>query len=290
MTGNDNYNPSAILRPIVTPILEITTETPRTKAFTISAPSIAKEAVPGQFMMVWVPGIDEIPMSISNVNQDVEFAAARVGDATTRLHELKKGDLLGVRGPLGNGFVFPKTPEEKILLLVAGGCGSPPIAFAAAVAIRMGFVVDVALGATRKAELLFYKRFKGLETQGVRRLVVATDDGSEGLLGTAVDAATFLLDTDPAYSACFACGPEGMLVNLNSLLLKYSIPLQVSLERYMKCGVGLCGHCIIDMEGRRVCHEGPVFDAKLLKESDFGKVTRDATGKKEPIQFDSNAS
>ncbi len=290
MTMNDNFNPSAIIRPIVTPILGVTTETPRTKAFTISAPSIGKHAVPGQFVMVWVPGIDEIPMSISSVNQGVEFAAARVGDATTQLHKLKKGDLLGVRGPLGKGFVFPKATEEKIMLLVAGGCGSPPIAFAATMAIRMGFVVDVALGATSKAELLFFNRFKDLETQGVRRFVVATDDGSDGLLGTSVDAATFLLDTDPAYSACLACGPEGMLVNLNTLLQKYSIPLQVSLERYMKCGVGLCGHCIIDLEGSRVCHEGPVFDAKNLEESDFGKVTRDATGKKEPLQFESNTS
>ena len=290
MTANKNFNPTTILRPIVTPILGITTETPRTKAFTISAPSIAKKAVPGQFMMVWVPGIDEIPMSISRVNQGVEFAAARVGDATMRLHELNKGDLLGVRGPLGKGIVFPKAPEEKIMLLVAGGCGSPPIAFAAEVAIRLGFVVDVALGAPSKAELLFHNRFKELEAQGIRRLIVATDDGSEGLLGTSVDAATFLLDTDPAYSACFACGPEGMLVNLYKLMQKHSIPLQVSLERYMKCGVGLCGHCIIDKKGTRVCHEGPVFDAKHLEESDFGKVTRDATGKKESLQFKSNPS
>jgi dihydroorotate dehydrogenase electron transfer subunit len=286
MTPNGNFNPSATVRPIVTPILNVTTETPKTKVFTISAPNIAKEAVPGQFMMVWVPGIDEIPMSISSVNHGVEFAAARVGDATTQLHELKKGDLIGVRGPLGTGFEFPKAPGEKTMLLVAGGCGSPPIVFASAVAIRMGFMLDVALGATRKAELLFFNRFKQLKTQGLRRLVVATNDGSEGLLGTAVDAATFLLDTDPAYSICLACGPEGMLVNLYKLMQKFAIPLQVSLERYMKCGVGLCGHCIIDMDGRRVCVEGPVFDANRLEKSDFGKFTRDATGKKQPVQLE----
>ncbi|MHA2315732.1 MAG: iron-sulfur cluster-binding protein, partial [Candidatus Hermodarchaeia archaeon] len=73
------------------------------------------------------------------------------------------------------------------------------------------------------------------------------------------------------------------LVSLNLLLQKFPIPLQVSLERYMKCGVGLCGHCVIDSKGRRVCHEGPVFDAKTLKNTDFGRWTRNGTGKRHSV-------
>jgi dihydroorotate dehydrogenase electron transfer subunit len=219
-------------------------------------------------------------MSISNASGDqVEFAAARVGDATTALHKLKPGDLLGVRGPLGEGFVFPKKPKGKALLLVAGGCGTPPILFAGVTALDKGFVVDVALGATSNEELLFHQSFKELD---LRNLVVATDDGSEGIQGTSVDAATSLLEAKTKYAACLACGPEGMLASLDLLLQKCSIPLQVSLERYMKCGVGLCGHCIIDTKGRRVCHEGPVFEAKTLKNTDFGRWTRDSTGKRHP--------
>ncbi|MFX1342213.1 MAG: dihydroorotate dehydrogenase electron transfer subunit [Promethearchaeota archaeon] len=283
MTPNKYLTPSTALRPLVTPILNITTETPRTKRFTLSAAPIAQNATPGQFMMVWIPGSDEIPMSISNTGGDqVEFAAARVGDTTTALHKLKPGDLLGVRGPLGEGFVFPKKPKRKALLLVAGGCGSPPILFAAKTGLEKRYVVDVALGATTSKELLFHQSFKDLD---LRNLVIATDDGSEGIQGTSVDAATFLLETKSEYLAALACGPEGMLVNLDLLLQKFSIPLQVSLERYMKCGVGLCGHCIIDSKGRRVCQEGPVFDAKTLKNTDFGRWTRDSTGKRHSVNL-----
>jgi dihydroorotate dehydrogenase electron transfer subunit len=283
MTDKQNLTPSATLHPIVTPILNIKAETPRTKKFTLSAAPIAQNATPGQFMMVWIPGTDEIPMSISNASGDqVEFTAARVGDATTALHKLKPGDLLGVRGPLGEGFVFPKKPKGKSLLLVAGGCGTPPILFAAATAMKMGFVVDVALGATTGEELLFHQSFEELNP---RKLEVATDDGSEGIQGTSIDAAASLLETKPQYSLCLACGPEGMLVSLNLLLQKLPIPLQVSLERYMKCGVGLCGHCILDSTGRRVCHEGPVFDAKTLKNTDFGRWTRDDTGKRQSVNL-----
>ncbi len=281
MTTNKNLTPSATLHPIVTPILNVTAETPHIKRFTLSAAPIAQNATPGQFMMVWVPGIDEIPMSISNASGDqVEFAAARIGDATIALHKLRPGDLLGVRGPLGKGFVFPKKSKRKALLLVGGGCGTPPILFAAANALDKGFVVDVALGATTKEDLLFYQSFKELD---LRNLVVATDDGSEGIQGTSVDAAASLLEAKTRYATCLACGPEGMLVSLDLLLQKFSIPLQVSLERYMKCGVGLCGHCIIDSKGRRVCREGPVFDAKILKNTDFGRWTRDSAGKRHPV-------
>lgn len=278
MTTNKKLTPSTVLHPIVTPILNIKTETPRTKRFTLSAAQIAQNATPGQFMMVWIPGTDEIPMSISNASGDqVEFAAARVGDATTALHKLKPGDLLGVRGPLGKGFVFPKRSKEKALILVAGGCGTPPILFAAATTLEKGFVVDVVLGATTSEELLFHQSFKKLD---LRNLVIATDDGTEGIQGTSVDATAFLIEANSDYAAALACGPEGMLVNLNLLLQKFPIPLQISLERYMKCGVGLCGHCIIDTKGRRVCHEGPVFDVKTLKNTDFGRWTRDNTGKR----------
>lgn len=269
------------LRPVTGLILRITKETPRTKAFILAAPKIAHLAVPGQFIMVWIPGIDEIPMSLSSTDKStgfIEFTAAKVGDATKALHSKRKGDFLGIRGPLGNGFKFPNSPDNNRLLLVAGGCGSPPIVFAAELAKAKGFDVHVALGATTQTDLLFLHRFKQL----AKKLVIATDDGSMGIKGTTVDAATFMLDNDPVYAGCFACGPEGMLYNLAREITKYPILLQMSLERYMKCGVGLCGHCIIDKKGTRVCYEGPVFNAKQLSNTDFGKWTRDETGKRHP--------
>ncbi|MFX1317886.1 MAG: dihydroorotate dehydrogenase electron transfer subunit [Promethearchaeota archaeon] len=273
------------LRPFVGPIQQIRQETPRTKSFTLEATDIARAAVPGQFMMIWIPGVDEIPMSISAVRSSsgqVEFAAAKVGEATAALHRMKEGDLLGLRGPLGQGFKFPRSIDKGPLLCVAGGCGSPPLAFAAEWAVRKGHEVHVALGASTQSDLLFQKRFEA----HAQKVIIATDDGSEGIQGTSVDAAAFHLDIDSRYAACLACGPEAMLTSLAELLSKYPIPLQVSLERYMKCGIGLCGHCIIDNHGTRVCLEGPVFDAKILRKTDFGKWKRDGTGKRLP--FDSN--
>lgn len=278
-------NPSNLpygVRPIVGPIQEIKEQTPRTKSFTLVAPEIARSAIPGQFLMVWIPGVDEIPMSISSTKNPsglVEFAAAKVGPATEALHQMKEGELLGLRGPLGHGFTFPRSIDKGPILVVAGGCGSPPLAFATKLAVKKGHEIHVALGATTRAELLFRERFD----QHAQKVIVATDDGTDGIQGTSVDAAAFHLDVDSRYALCLACGPEGMLTSLVDLLTKYPIPLQLSLERYMKCGVGLCGHCIIDTKGTRVCHEGPVFDAKTLKKTDFGKWKRDSTGKQLPL-------
>jgi dihydroorotate dehydrogenase electron transfer subunit len=275
------------LRHHVTPILEISQETPRTKAFLLSAPEIARTAKPGQFMMVWIPGVDEIPMSIAAVEPDeghVEFAAAKVGAATRKLHKAKLGDLLGLRGPLGNGFELPRSkgaPPTQPLLVVAGGCGAPPILFATDSAVHGEWEVDVVLGATTEDELLYRRHFNCL----THTLILTTDDGSTGKEGTAVDGAKELLEERAkagaqGYAACLACGPEPMLTSLVKLTEKYNLPLQVSLERYMKCGVGICGHCIIDMKGSRVCVEGPVFQASQLYNTDFGKSILDAAGRR----------
>jgi dihydroorotate dehydrogenase electron transfer subunit len=279
MSPQGIFSASATVHPFVTPITKIKQETPRTKSFILSVPTIAPKAYPGQFLMVWIPGSDEIPMSIARIHgSQIEFAAAKVGEATTCLHALQVGDLLGLRGPLGKGFQFPSHAKSKRLLLVAGGCGAPPILFAATHAIKKGYNLDIILGATSKAELLFHDEFKKLRPDN---FLIATDDGTAGHHGTSVDLLKIHLKENRKYAASFACGPEGMLVNLYEALKSQPIPLQVSLERYMKCGVGICGHCIIDTQGRRVCHEGPVFDAKTLENTDFGRWTRDGSGKRQ---------
>ena len=113
--------PSSIIKPYMAPIQKIVEETPLVKSYQFKAPNIARSTQAGQFLMVWIPGIDEIPMSVSWVDKKkgvIEFAAARVGDATTHLHQLKKGAILGLRGPLGNGFTLPVAPDSKPLLIV----------------------------------------------------------------------------------------------------------------------------------------------------------------------------
>jgi len=217
--------------------------------------------VPGQYVMVWIHGVDEIPMSLSYANG---ITVRKVGDATEALFALSVGDTLGMRGPFGNGFDVAKLPA----LLVAGGVGAAPLA---PLAETLKDKVTTILGARTEDELLFRKRF---ESAGP--LLIATDDGSAGYKGSTID----LLDCTKGHSEIVSCGPEKMMRKVLDHAVAAGLQSQFSLQRYIKCGVGLCGSCCIDPSGLRVCIDGPVFAGQQLDESDFGKYMRDATGRK----------
>jgi dihydroorotate dehydrogenase electron transfer subunit len=107
-----------------------------------------------------------------------------------------------------------------------------------------------------------------------------TDDGSFGFEGFATDCTVDLLK-DSTYDYAFVCGPEIMMKGLFDILEDAKIPAQYSLERYMKCALGVCGQCCVDDEGWRICVEGPVFENdKISKITEFGKYRRDASGAK----------
>ena len=107
--------------------------------------------------------------------------------------------------------------------------------------------------------------------------MISTDDGSKGYKGLASDLAKEEIAKEK-FDQVLTCGPEIMMKKLYDICK--NIPFQASLERYMKCGFGICGQCCIG-EGLRVCKEGPVFDGKTLKKiQDFGIYTRDASGRK----------
>lgn len=216
---------------------------------------------PGQYVMVWIRGVDEIPMSLSHANG---ITVRKVGDATEALFRLNVGDSLGMRGPFGNGFAVTKLPA----LLVAGGVGAAPLAPLADVLKNR---VTTILGAKTKDELLFRERF---ESSGP--LLVATEDGSAGFKGLTID----LLKRAEGYQEIVSCGPEKMMRKVLDHAVEARVRSQFSLQRYIKCGVGLCGSCCIDPSGLRVCVDGPVFTGKQLNESEFGIYMRDATGRK----------
>ena len=110
-------------------------------------------------------------------------------------------------------------------------------------------------------------------------VVVTTDDGSAGKKGFATDAAYELLNRN-RYSAVYSCGPEAMMRTTASLAQCQAAPVQLSLERYMKCGIGICDCC--SMGGIHICVEGPVLDArKVMHLPEFGKFRRNACGSKE---------
>jgi len=134
--------------------------------------------------------------------------------------------------------------------------------------------VDILIGARTSAELLFEERAELLSSE----VHVSTDDGSRGMRGTVVEMAAKHLD-EHGCDAIYACGPERMLGALLELSKRRGIPCQLSLERLMKCGSGLCGSCVID--GLRVCADGPVFNGEQLTQSvEFGSWKRDETGRR----------
>ncbi|MSR68050.1 dihydroorotate dehydrogenase electron transfer subunit [Candidatus Peribacteria bacterium] len=261
------------------PIAAVRRETEMVQTFTFN---VSLGAKPGQFVMVWIPGVDELPMSIASDNgKQLKVTFFAVGDATRVLAGMKKGDLVGLRGPFGTFYEWKK---KQRLALVAGGYGAAPMYFAALEAIKDGCSLDVFIGARSKEHLLYEKE---LGTLPRTTLHIATDNGSKGFKGFNVANLEAILQekkhtrTKPFIDQIFACGPERMLVSVSSLSALWKIPSQLSLERYMKCGYGLCGNCVVDPLGIRLCVDGPVVKNDVCKKiAEFGKYHRDAIGRK----------
>jgi dihydroorotate dehydrogenase electron transfer subunit len=231
---------------------------------------------PGQFVMMWIPGVDEKPFSIAYDDGD-EFwlMVCKVGPATEELFKLKEGDKIGIRGPFGKSFEFKKGEN---LALVAGGYGVAPMYNVAHRAVDKGCKVDFILGARNKDLLLYTQKISGLH--GVN-LHVSTDDGSCGVKGFTTEVLENLINSGAKIDHVFACGPEKMEYFLGQIAEKHKIDCQMAVEKYMKCGFGVCGQCAIDGSGQCVCKKGTVMNWKVLKKlSEFGKYHRDAQGKK----------
>jgi len=231
---------------------------------------------PGQFVMVWVPGDDEIPMSLSYLNEGglKGFTVKAVGPTTRHLAELKEGASIGIRGPYGNGF----KPGPGRVLVVAGGSGAAMLAPAAeSVSMKHG-KVTVALGATSSDELLFKKRFKKAAGQGLH---ISTDDGSEGTRGYVTELAAQLMAKNK-FDAVWTCGPEVMMRELLKVARNVDLPVYASIERVMKCAIDLCDSCALGPY--HVCSDGPVFTGEALSQvEDFGRFKRDNSGCRVPL-------
>ena len=227
-----------------------------------------RTARPGQFFMVWVPGVDEVPMSVSYTGKVKGITVRDIGTATKALSSLKAGDRIGIRGPYGHGFTMPKGKY----LVVGGGTGIAAIMPAVEMANDPG-IVDVALGARNESEIIFEERAE----KASNHVHVSTDDGTRGFHGTVVAMVDEML-TKHEYNQVIACGPEKMMYYLLQICKKHGVESQMSLERFMKCGSGLCGSCAID--GKRVCADGPVFYGREIADMlEFSKAKRDEAGR-----------
>jgi dihydroorotate dehydrogenase electron transfer subunit len=255
--------------PKIVKILKITEENKAVKTITFKD---ADSSFPGQFIMVWLPGIDEIPMSLSYIDDEKGITVKKVGLATEAMHELKSGDRIGIRGPYGTHF----EANGKKLLVVAGGIGIAPLAPIIEIASKDGKQVHLAFGAKTSSELLFIDRLEDCS-----QISIATDDGSEGYHGFVTEMIKEILDKE-SYDEILTCGPEIMIKKVVDIALEWNLPVQASLERYMKCGVGICDSCAIN--GLLVCKDGPIFSGEILtKLNEFGKNKRDASGRIEPL-------
>ena len=230
--------------PQPTKITKVIKESATVKTFVLEA---VIEADPGQFIMVWLPRVDEKPFSLVDADP-VTITVARIGPFTEKLHRLRIDDRIWFRGPLGRGFEL----RGEQILLIGGGCGVAPLAFLTQRAVRGGRQVTAVIGAQSRADLVFPQRFAELGCS----VVLATEDGSAGVRGLATDAAESLLERDEA-DAVYACGPEAMLERVLELCQRHGLSCQLSLEKYMRCGLGVCGSC--QVERMLVCRDGPVF-------------------------------
>ncbi len=232
----------------------------RTIRFELSA-----DARPGQFVMVWCPGMEEIPMSLSGVGKVKSISVKRIGPDTERLHQLKAGDTLCVRGPYGNGYDL--SPGRKYLI-IGGGIGAASILPAVEATCA-----DTIIGARSEKDLVLRDRAEKVASN----VWYSTDDGSFGYHGNAVQLMKEKF-SENHYDCIVACGPEIMLYFLHKACVELGVDCQLSLERLMKCGAGICGCCVMD--GQRVCKDGPVFTRDQISElNDFGVQNRDHCGR-----------
>ncbi|PIV28933.1 MAG: dihydroorotate dehydrogenase electron transfer subunit [Candidatus Altarchaeum sp. CG03_land_8_20_14_0_80_32_618] len=210
---------------------------------------------PGQCLMIWIPGINEKPFSVSKISDDhCEVTIAKVGNFTENLINKGINDNVGIRGPFGRGF---KITKEKEILIVAGGVGLAPLAQLPEMNKDKNFTC--AVGAKTKKDLFFIERLKTNKNTSV---FISTDDGSDGFKGFVTGLAEDIIkdrisSTNHKFDLIIACGRKEMLKEVYKISKKYNICLQISADAFMKCGIGICGSCAAGKF--LVCKDGPVF-------------------------------
>ena len=260
---------------------QVATDTYRIR---FAAPEIARQILPGQFIMIRLPGaLDPLlgrPLAVYDVIDDGEVPTAVdvvylvVGRMTGQLAQLKPGRLVEVWGPLGNGFPVHETGQ---LLIVAGGIGQTPFLMLAREYLHERTYGDpprqvpkadrvtFCYGARTKTNLACVEDFR---SSGIQ-VCIATDDGTEGHHGLVTDLIQPAVEQFTGPTRIVTCGPEPMLAATARIAQELKVPCEVSLETPMACGMGICFSCVAkvrDKQGgwdyRRTCVDGPVFNAE----------------------------
>jgi len=267
-------------RPRIVRILNIEDESPTVRSF-IFKDNLCFKGKPGQFIMVWIPGIDEIPMSISISKKDnlAGFTVRTVGEASNALFNMEVGSSLGIRGPYGNYF----TPIFGDVIIVGAGTGLAPLMPLSEVLSKNLSSIQMIIGGKTIEEFVFVDRAKAILSKTKSEIIITTEDGSSGIKGLATDVMKPIL-MEKKIDMIYTCGPELMVKKVFKIARKFCVSVQASLERIMKCGIGICGSCCIGKY--RVCKDGPIFDTIKLEELDYelGLVKRNHSGSIVEIQ------
>lgn len=260
-------------------IERIIEETPTVKTF-IFKDNISSKARPGQFLMVWIPRAEELPMSVMVSEKGYAAVTIRkLGFGSTALYNKGIGEILGIRGPYGNQFKIDT--DTKKVLLVGGGTGLVPLLRLTTKLNELKIDTTVIIGARSKEEVFFEKQANDFLDKTKHKVIISTEDGSYGVKGYATDVMSHIVNREK-FDTVYTCGPELMIKKIFDIGLRNSLSIQVSLERYMKCGVGMCASCCIG--DQLVCRDGTVFNEMQLSAMiEFGLMYRDKSGRKCPF-------
>jgi dihydroorotate dehydrogenase electron transfer subunit len=260
-----------MLSQFTSPVISKEKLTEKTFKLTLSSSHIAKSAKPGNFVHIKV-NPNHYPLLrrafsvhwVDKEKQRFEVLFKVVGRGTEILSEKSPGDILDILGPIGKGFSFPQ--KEETAMLVAGGMGIAPLWFFLTSLIDKipRESVTFFLGARNEKELVYYERLRDLGTN----LIVTTDDGSFGAKGLVTDV--FLKEikkreNESKKLVVYSCGPQEMLKRMSEISKECDLSCEISLEGSMACGVGACWGCAVRLKDggyKRICIDGPVFDAR----------------------------
>ena len=226
---------------------------------------------PGQFNMLYVHGCGEVPISISGnpLRTDKLVHTIRVvGDVTRAIRRLRAGDTIGVRGPYGSHWPVEQV-EGRDIVVVAGGIGLAPlrpIVYHILNKREKYKRITILYGTRTPEDIIFLKELESLRGRFDVDLFVTVDRADKKWMGN-VGVVTTLINKANFNTTAFLCGPEIMMrYTANSLQQRDLAPenMYVSLERNMKCGIGLCGHC--QYTSKIICKDGPVFNYDMVKD------------------------
>lgn len=250
-------------------ILKVEKETDDSKTFTLAMPYKGFIFVSGQYVMVSLPGFGEAAISISsdmNENKFFQLTVRQVGSLTSKMHQLKKNDIIGVRGPYGRPFPV-KQAKGKNILIVVGGCGIPPIRPVILDATRnpQKYKKVYIFYGTKTEDSLFFKR-EYSQWKKSCDLSIALEKPKTKKYNKGMVTSLFDVKDIPNDAIAYICGPPVMYKFVIDKMIKQGFDannIYMSLERHMDCGQGVCQHCAVGPY--YVCKDGPVFSYQELK-------------------------